>query len=244
MPSAADRAAERFVREALSNVGADVRQLRDDAGISRATLARESGVDLRFLREIEAGAASPSFRTCTRLAVVLGADLPLRLYPNTGPTVRDRHQAGIAEVTLAEAHPRWRPFAEIAVRRPSRGWIDLGFHDARAGVFVASEIQSELRRLEQLPRWSEAKAAALPSWDGWVHLGPEPMISRLLIIRETRTNRATAEAFRRLLRTAYPADGRDALESLRGTDPWPGPAILWAARDRTGSGRYRLVDRR
>lgn len=239
-----DRAAKQGARQAFMNFGADVRRLRDDAGISRRALARESGVDLSFLREIEAGTASPSVETCSRVAVILGADLPLRLYPNTGPLVRDRHQSGIAEVALGDAHRRWQPFAEIAVQRPSRGWIDLGFHDARAGVFVAIEIQSELRRLEQLLRWAEAKAAALPSWEGWVHLVPEPAISRLLIIRETRTNRATAEAFRHLLRTAYPASGRDALESLRGTASWPGPAILWAARDRSGADQYRLVDRR
>jgi transcriptional regulator with XRE-family HTH domain len=237
-----DRAVERLIGQAFGNFGADVVRLRDDSGISRAALARASGVDVSFLREIEAGIASPSLRTCTRLALALGADLPLRLYPTTGPTLRDRHQAAIAEVTLRSANTRWRPFAEIAVRRPSRGWIDLGFHDGRAGVFVATEIQSELRRLEQLLRWAEAKAAALPSWDGWVQLGPEPMISRLLVVRETRANRTIAEEHRRLLRTAYPADGRDALNSLGGTEAWPGAAIIWAARDRNVGG-YRLVDR-
>ncbi len=237
-----NRAVERLERQAFRTFGADVARLRDDAGISRAALARASGVDLSFLREIEAGTASPSLQTCTRLALALGADLPLRLYPTTGPILRDRHQAAIAEVILGAAHPRWRPFAEIAVRRPSRGWIDLGFHDRRAGLFVATEIQSELRRLEQLLRWAEAKAAALPSWDGWVHLGPEPTISRLLIVRETRATRTIADEHRLLLRAAYPGDGRDALEALTGTGAWPGAAIIWAARDRIAGG-YRLVDR-
>lgn len=243
MSTVEHRAVERLAREALTNFGADVHRLRLDAGISRRALARASGIDLSFVRQIEVGKANPSLQTCTRLAIALGADLPLRLYPNTGPTIRDRHQAAIAEVLLREAHRRWQAFAEIAVQRPSRGWIDLGLHDARAGVFVATEIQSELRRLEQLIRWAEAKAAALPSWEGWVHLGPEPAISRLLIVRETRANRATAAEFRHLLRTAYPANGRDAIDALRETDAWPGSAIIWAARDRTGSGPYRLVDR-
>jgi transcriptional regulator with XRE-family HTH domain len=239
-----DRTVERRTRQSLAGFGADVVRLRSDAGISRAALARASGVDLSFLGEIEAGTASPSIQTCTRLAVGLGADLPLRLYPSTGPTIRDRHQAAIAQITIKDLHPRWQTFAEIAVRRPSRGWIDLGLHDGRAGVFVACEIQSELRRLEQLFRWADAKATALPSWDGWAGLGHAPEISRLLIVRETRTTRATAEEFRHLLRTAYPADGRDALEALRATDAWPGPALVWAARHRSAGGRYRLVDRR
>ena len=242
MPSPVDRAVVRGCRESLSSFGVDVSRLRDDAGISRAALGRATGIDPSFLGEIEAGTANPSIETCTRLAIGLGADLPLRLYPSTGPALRDRHQAAIAEALLRAVRPRWKAFAEITVRRPSRGWIDIGLLDG-AAVFVAVEIQSELRRLEQLLRWAEAKALALPSWDGWVQLGAEPTISRLLIVRETRTNREAAENHRHLLRTAYPAYGRDALDSLRGSGAWPGAAIVWAARDRSGAGPYRLVAR-
>lgn len=209
-----------------------------------AELARAAHVDPSFLARIEGGRAQPSMATYARLAIALGADLSLRLYPTTGPTVRDRHQAQIAEALLATVHPRWRPFSEIAVLRPSRGWIDLGFHETREGVFIATEIQSELRRLEQLVRWSEAKAAALPSWDGWTHLGIAPAVSRLLVIRETRSTRAVASEFRHVLRTAYPADAEDALAALTGGGPWPGAAILWAIRDRSGRRAFRIVSRR
>ena len=217
--------------------------MRLDTGMSVSALARAAGLDSRFVGEIESGVANPSIETCTRLAMVLGADLPLRLYPNTGPLIRDHVQAAVAEVILGAAHPRWARFTEIAVRRPSRGWIDLGLFDPHAATFVASEIHSELRRLEQLIRWGEEKAAGLPSWDGWARLAGTPAISRLLIVRETRTNRAIADEHRRLLRTAFPGDGRDALESLTGVAAWPGAAILWAARDRVRPGTWRLVAR-
>lgn len=72
-------------------------------------------------------------------------------------------------------------------------------------------------------------------------LGGPPAISRLLIVRETRTNRAVAAEFRRLLRTAYPADPVDALASLSGPGVWPGHAMLWASRTRSGG--YRVVAR-
>jgi transcriptional regulator with XRE-family HTH domain len=240
---ALDRAVKRTAGQALASFGSDVRRLREDAGMTRAALARAAGIDAGFLDAIESGTANPSVPSCARLAIALGADMPLRLYPTSGPTIRDRHQSAIAEVMLGIVHERWTSYAEIAVRRPARGWIDMGFHDPRGEVFVATEIQSELRRLEQILRWAEAKAAALPSWDGWTQLGTEPAISRLLIIRETRTNRAIADEHRRLLRAAYPADGRDALEALVGTGAWAGPAILWAARARNGGGRYRIVAR-
>lgn len=235
-------AANRVARRALAAFGADVYRLRVDAGVPRAQLARVAGIDQSYLARIEKGAADPSADACARIALALGADLSQRLYPNTGPTIRDRHQAPITEALLAIAHPRWQRFTEVAVRQPSRGWIDLAFHDSRQRVLIATEIQSDLRRLEQLIRWSTAKSESLPSWDGWAYLG-EVTVSRLLVVRDTRTTRRTAEEFRRLLRAAYPSDGREALESLTGASAWPGPAMLWAEPDRARPGAYRIVAR-
>lgn len=239
--TAFERAVAQAERRAWISFGQEVQRLREDSGLTRAALARAAGIDASYLGDIKAGSARPSHEICLRIAISLGADLPLRLYPSTGPVVRDRLQAPILEALLAGLHPRWHAFAEIATRRPSRGWIDAGLHDPRARVFVATEIQSELRRIEQLLRWSEAKADSVPSWEGWPRLGDEPAISRLLIVRESRTNQAIAAEFRRVLRTAYPADPRDALAALRGPDAWPGPALIWAARD--GGVGWRLVAR-
>jgi transcriptional regulator with XRE-family HTH domain len=241
--TAFERAVDRHVRRIWLAFGEEVGRLREDAGLSRAALASAAGVDPSYLGDIEDGRANPSVVICTGLSLALGADLTLRAYPTTGPAVRDRHQAAIAESMLGLVNARWRRFAEIAVRHPSRGWIDLGLHDPIARQFVATEIQSELRRLEQLIRWSEAKAAALPSWDGWGQLGEAPAVSRLLVVRDTRTNRAVAADFRRLLRTAFPADPVEAVASLQAVGPWPGPSLLWAARDRMGPRAYRLAAR-
>ena len=83
--------------------------------------------------------------------------------PDSGPSVRDRHQVRTTECLLAALHPRWRATPEAAVRRPVRGWVDVALHDPAAALVVATEIESLLRRLEQLLRWSQAKAEALPS---------------------------------------------------------------------------------
>ena len=63
-------------------------------------------------------------------------------------------------------------------------------------------------------------------------------MSRACSSRWTRTNRDVAAAARRLLREAYPADPRDALDAITGTATWPGPALVWARIDR---GRAELV---
>lgn len=241
--SSLQRAARRSAEHARASVATDIARLRADAGLSRAELFRGSGVDSSYLARIEDGRATPSLETYARLAAALGADLSVRLYPNTGPTIRDRHQAPILEALLAVLHPRWRAYPEIAVRRPSRGWIDVGLHDARGRILVATEIQSELRRLEQLIRWSAEKAASLPSWDGWAHLGEAPAVSHLLIIRDTRTTRGIAREFRRTLQASYPAHPEDAVAALTGVDPWPGPALLWATGSTADARAIRIVAR-
>ena len=212
----------------------DLLHLREDAGVTRAALARSARVDAAYLGRIEDGTEHPSIETYQRLANALGADLHTRIYPNTGPAIRDRHQARILEVTLRAAHPRWKPFVEVGVRQPVRGSIDLALHDPMERILVATEIESALRRLEQQIRWSMDKAAALPSWDGWAPLGEEPRISRLLIVRRTRVTRETVAELERQLRTAYPAHPDDALAALtgprRGRDP-PSCGRLW-----TGAG--------
>jgi transcriptional regulator with XRE-family HTH domain len=225
------------------SLGEEIRRLREDAGLSRAALARAAGVDESYIRRIEAGTARPSVETITRISLALGVDLAVRLYPSTGSPIRDRHSAPIAAALIEILHPRWRPYPECAVQRPARGWIDLGLHDTVGSSFVASEIQSELRRLEQGLRWSQSKAESLPSWEGWPHLGPAPAISRLLVVRETRTNRSIVRASAALLRAAYPANPHAALESLTRGAPWPGAALLWAVRDRTRTGSYRIAVR-
>src|SRR5205814_6300947 len=101
---------------------------------------------------VEADLVRPTPETTARLPAGLGADLVSRLYPNTGPTIRDRHQARVLEWLLGQLHPCWRPYPEVAVRHPARGWIDVALHDPVAGCLIATEIQSELSRLEQMVR--------------------------------------------------------------------------------------------
>ena len=185
-------------------------RLRSDAGASQREIARAAGVDQGHLSRLEAGTEGATIETYARIAAALGADLAARVYPNTGPRIRDRHQVRMAEVLIGALHPRWRVTPEVAVRRPVRGWIDLALTDPTNGLVVATELESELRRIEQLIRWSAEKADAIDAG------------SRLLVVRWTRANRQVVEDARRLLREAYPADPRDALESLTGTTAWPG----------------------
>lgn len=226
----ARRAADQLHR----TLAGEVVRLRTDAIMNRARLAREAGVDSGYLARIEEGNEHPSLETYARLGIVLGADLGAHLYPNTGPTIRDRHQGRIQEGLLELLHPRWRPFPEVAVRHPARGWIDVLLHEPREQCVVATEIESGLGRIEQKLRWAADKTESLSSWAGYAHLGPIATTSRLLIVRSTRATRTIGREFARQLEAAYPAHPEDALAALTGTKPWPGPALVWARIDADG----------
>lgn len=219
----------------------DIDRLCADAGITLTALARSAGVSHGHLSRVLAGKASPTIELYAKLAIPLGADLSTRLYPNTGPMIRDRHQARILEALLHLRHPRWQPHTEVTVRQPARGWIDLVLYEPREHRLVATEIQSELRRLEQIVRWSREKADSLRSWSLWqvtdaasAELGRLPAIDQLLIVRRTRATQTVARDFARHLAIAFPAHPEDALAALMGTAPWPGSALIWARIDPKG----------
>ena len=225
------------------NTGEDIRRQREDAGVSQRRLAAAAEIDQSYLARIEAGMGRPSIETLTAISLALGADLGVRLFPNTGPPIRDANQALMLEALLRIAHRRWRRFVEVQVQRPSRGVIDLVLQEPIEAAVVALEAQSQMRRLEQQLRWGHAKADALPSSDIAGRLWPngEPgQVSTALLLRSTRANRDLAVQFEEVLRSAYPARTSDAVASLTTMDrPWPGSAVLWAEVER---GAARLLD--
>lgn len=211
-------------------VGSELRRLRLDAGLSLRDVAAAARITPSHLSAIERGLSEASLATLVAIGHVLGANVSVRLFPGTGPRIRDRFQALIVEALMRTAHPAWKRMAEVPVRRPARGVIDVVFARPRE-VIVATEVQSEVRRLEQELRWGRDKAESLPSAASWTMLsgGAERIrVERLLVLRNTQANRAVAKAFAETLRGAYPAAARDAYRALGDpTAAFPGSAILW-----------------
>src|SRR5205814_1879238 len=136
---------------------------------------------------------------------------------------------------IRELHLRWKRFLEVAVYRPVRGYVDLVIHDPPERVVVATEFHSQIHRVEQQLRWGYAKANALLDGSDLPLIDPDdgtrPTISRLLVLRSTRTNRELVGAYRETFRTAFPAATEAAARALRGEGPWPGAAIVWMRVD-------------
>ena len=205
--------------------------LRLDAGRSQGAVARAAGISRPYLSAIEAGFRTPSLEVLARLASALGADLSVRVYPGTGPTLRDHLQVAMAEALLAVADASWRPRLEVGIPPPARGYADLVLHDPARRQAVVVEVHSQLRRLEQQLRWGQAKAEAIAST-----LPLDTQMCRVLVLRSTETNRRFVARDPHVFSAAFPARAADAYEALRGSaERWPGDALLWATVERGGA---------
>jgi len=225
-------AADRAAAAARYAAGSDLRRIREDAGLSRAAVARVAGSDASWLADAEEGRGAASIQTLTRMANALGADLGIRVFPNTGPRIRDRFQGPMIEALLRLTSPTYQRFPEVPVRRPVRGVIDLILASVEIGRIISIEAHSDIHRLEQQIRWAAEKTDALPSATIWPAItvpGSPAAVFRVLLLRSTSRTRALAREFQATLAAAYPADPIDARAALiEPGRPWPGHAILWA----------------
>ena len=219
-------------RRVRQDLGVEIATLRQDSGLSRRAMAAAAGLSPTTVSDIEAARRTPGLEALARIGIVLGANLSVRLYPGTGPPIRDHVQAAMVQALIRALQPGWIRTLEVPVFRPVRGVIDLVLERLPAPEIVAVEAHSELRRIEQQVRWATMKAEALA-----VSRAESPQtvtVSRLLLLRSTSSTRRVALEYADLLATAYPARQRDLLAALRGTDPWPGSGILWCRVDRAG----------
>lgn len=215
------RAGSRRARELRQRLAHDITAAREDAGLSQRRLARAAGIASSTLNELERGTHDPSTEVLARVGEALGMDLSVRLYPGTGPLLRDHAQAAMNEALLRVLHGRWLPSLEVWVTRPVRGVIDLVLEPAGSlEPLVAVEAQSDLRRLEQQVRWAHAKSEALAG-------ARERTVSSLLLLRSTRRTRALVTEHAATVAAAYPATAAAAFAALTSPEPWPGAALLW-----------------
>jgi transcriptional regulator with XRE-family HTH domain len=211
-------------------IGEELTRIRLDANVSIAALSRATGVDDAYIGRIEAGVASPSIEVLIALGVALGADFNLVTFlgPARGSTTGSRRPW--SRPCSAASVPRWRPELEVPIYRPSRGVIDVVLHDTMSPDAIATEVHSELRRLEQQVRWGREKAEGLLARLGAEAGGSDVRrVSQLLVLRSTSRTRELARHYDATLRTAFPARAADAHAALVGTaGRWPGAAIIWA----------------
>ncbi len=223
-----ERIARSRARDLRRNVGSQLLDLRDERELSQRAVAGAVGVSRSQLAKAEAGDANLTLQSLTALATALGTEASLRLYPATGPRLRDHVQVRLIEALLERVHPRWRARLEVPVYRPVRGVIDLILVEPESGDVVGGEAHSEIRRVERQLRWAAEKVDALPSASGWPWMARQPRVGRLLLIRSTSAMRAIVDDSPTLFAAAYPGATSEAVAALtRASGSFPVAAILW-----------------
>jgi len=208
-------------RRLVASICSDLAGARRNAGLSQAIVAARVGISPSQYSRIERG-LSPNvpIPVVARIAAVLGLDLSVRLYP-VGDPIRDAAQLALLERLRVRLHSSlsWR--TEVPLPRPGdpRAWdaVIRGFRTPAGSENVRGSVEAETR-----PRDVQAlgRKLALKERDG----GADWLI---LLLAETRSNRAFLAGPGASLRRHFPLESRRAIELLRaGVNPGQNAVIL------------------
>jgi transcriptional regulator with XRE-family HTH domain len=197
----------RLCHRILQIAGEEFRTTRIGLGLSQAFVAQASGLSQSQVSRIERGVlATVSIEQLCRIASVLGLDLSVKLYPGGAP-LRDQGQANLID--------RFRPYVRaplglrsevpVPIDGDRRAW-DLQI--VGAAQLVGVEAETRIIDSQALQR-----RIALKARDSNIE-------QVILLVSDTRANRAAIRAAEASFREMFPIPARDALRALReGHDP-------------------------
>src|SRR5579862_379624 len=219
------REGDRQARRQAIRLGEELGALRRRAGLTQAAIGRALGVDRTLISRLERGDPRVNLRVRFHVAAVLGADLRLSAYANSGPLIRDAAQARIIEAFLATIDRRWRRFVEAPLPGLDRRSIDLRLDGPT--VSVISEVETRVGSLEEIIRELHSKRAALRSALAGGPRADLP-IHAVLVLPRTRHHQAIVREHPRTIQAAFPM-GAEAVAGalLDAARTWIGDGILW-----------------
>lgn len=89
----------------LSDLGRVLRSARESAGVSQSALAREIGVSVRLVSEVERGVRrNVSLDTAVRLLTAVGASLTVTAPGHRPVTIEDAREAADARARFRRSH--------------------------------------------------------------------------------------------------------------------------------------------
>jgi len=156
-----------------------------------------------------------------RAAALLGAELRLSAYAQSGPLIRDAAQARYLESILAHTDRRWHRAVEAGVPGNARMSVDLRLD--LAGVTVLIEVESRAGSLEESIRELHVKRDAFAS----IGEADRP-IHVVLALPASRHHRAIMRQHPETIHAAFPVPSKAIEAALANSDvSWPGDGILW-----------------
>lgn len=194
--------------------------MRRNASLSQEEVSSAASMSRAQYGRIER-ARSPevSLVTVARIGAVLGLDTSLRFYPHADP-IRDAAHAALLERLHARCHPSldWRTEVPFPRTGDLRAWDAVigGFRMPHDRAYRRCAVEAETRPVDVQ---ALDRKLALKERDG----GADWLI---LLLADTRHNRALLHGHGPSLRARFPRDGRRVLELLAaGVDPG-GNAII------------------
>ncbi len=216
------REGDRQARRQSARLGDELSELRRRSSLTQAAVARAIGTDRSLISRLERGDPRVGLGVRFRVAAVLGADLRLTAYPQSGTLIRDTAQARIVETVLGGLDRRWGPTVEATLPGERRS-IDL-LLVGPAGIVVC-EVESRVGSLEEIIRELHAKRDAVRAG---LQPGNERPVHAVLILPRTRHHLAIARAHPGTMRAAFPTPSGDVQAALADASrPWTGDGILW-----------------
>jgi transcriptional regulator with XRE-family HTH domain len=198
----------------IGELGRELREARRGAGLTQAQVGRAMGCSGSRVSLVERGLVlDVSLRQLARMLAAVGVELMARAYPAGSPLRDAAHLAllGRLQVRLATSLV-WRTEVPLPKAGDQRAW-DATITGSRFLIGVEAEMRT--RDVQALDR-----RLALKRRDGGVdHV--------LLVLADTRHNRALMREFGATLRVNYPLPGDAILEALSaGGDPGGSGIVL------------------
>jgi len=203
-------------------IGDEVKLSRGTLGMSLERVADRAGVSWSTAARAQAGDPTIALATLCAVTEAVGLDLVLRVYPGRQPSLRDSGQLTLVEHVCEQGRGSWRPSVEVGVGEHGRA-IDLvlfGHTEILACEIerVAIDFQAQFRRADMKRRDLAA--------------GHQRPVRLVMVVEDTRRNRAAIQGHADVIRAALPAGPREVLRALRSGRALGRDGLLWVRRRR------------
>jgi hypothetical protein len=210
--------ARRHATRLAAQVGSDVELSRVTLAMTIEDVARRALVAPSTVVRVCAGDGGVHLDTLCAVADAVGLRIGVKAFPGRQPSLRDSGQLRIAKYLVAMAHPSLRPSLELPVGDPFGRAADLVFFGPEE--IMHEEIERRLPDFQAPYRAATVKRDALQARHA-------RSVRLVLVIEDTRRNRALVAPHAELIRTALPATSSDVLRSLRSGTPLGRDGLLW-----------------
>lgn len=215
--------AQRFLEWLRADAGRELRLARHNAGLTMQQVADRPGWSKSKISRIERG-RSPrvSLEDLVMVAAVVGLRPSVKFWPNGRP-LRDAGQVELLAALTARMHPSWQHRHEVPMPRAG---------DLRAADQVSS-IPGCRIMIEAFRRFADYQAQTRGARAKQRDLGADRL---LILVEDTRVNRAAVDAIGPELRLSFPVPPRAMLAALAaGLDPGGDGVVLLRRRPSVAS---------